>query len=415
MSVAAPLLTRRSTLQVAMETTYGSPASVGSTDALLVENADYSVNVTELKRNFYRGDMSPMASIAGRKEASLKFKTEFRGSGIQNSGSLSDVPLITRLFRACGYASTAHATVTATSVYALGTHTDNVSWAVSTSGSTHTDVIYYELEVTTGGASGTAQITVTSDTAGEGNSAATVTTATPLTVGSHGITVTPTFTGSLVLHTKWCLWALPTGVSLTPVSTGFESVTLVLNKDGVKHSMPGAFGTFSVNAEAGNYATIEWEFKGIFVDAVDAALPSCSYESALPHQVELARLRVDGDYVIVQTMTYAQTNDIQIRPDVSSSEGYVGTRIVSRDPEGGINPEAELVADHDFWGKLSAASRMPFQMRIGTAVGNTVWMLAPSTQYTGLTYQDRNGILTYDAKLKFSRIAGNDEVMFYFS
>jgi hypothetical protein len=31
-------------------------------------------------------------------------------------------------------------------------------------------------------------------------------------------------------------------------------------------------------------------------------------------------------------------------------------------------------------------------------------------QYTGLTYQDRNGIRTYDAQLRFSRVLGNDEM-----
>ena len=94
---------------------------------------------------------------------------------------------------------------------------------------------------------------------------------------------------------------------------------------------------------------------------------------------------------------------------MSSNEGYVGTRIVSRAPEGGIDPEAELVANHDFWGKMGRAERMSLQMRVGTEAGNTVWFLAPSVQYTGLTYQDRNGIRTYDAQLKFSRVLGNDE------
>ena len=81
----------------------------------------------------------------------------------------------------------------------------------------------------------------------------------------------------------------------------------------------------------------------------------------------------------------------------------------NRDPEGGIDPEAELVANHDFWGKMGRAERMSLQMRVGTEPGNTVWFLAPSVQYTGLTYQDRNGIRTYDAQLKFSRVLGNDE------
>lgn len=63
---------------------------------------------------------------------------------------------------------------------------------------------------------------------------------------------------------------------------------------------------------------------------------------------------------------------------------------------------------------LATASRMPFQMRIGHVLGNTVWMFAPNVQYSGLTYTDRNGILSYDAGLRFARHKSNDEVMFFF-
>ncbi len=63
---------------------------------------------------------------------------------------------------------------------------------------------------------------------------------------------------------------------------------------------------------------------------------------------------------------------------------------------------------------MSASQRMPFQMRVGTQAGNTVWFFAPNTQYSGLTYGDRNGILTYDAGLRFARSQGNDEAFFFF-
>ena len=56
----------------------------------------------------------------------------------------------------------------------------------------------------------------------------------------------------------------------------------------------------------------------------------------------------------------------------------------------------------------------PFQMRVGHTPGNTVWFLAPNSQYSGLTYADRNGILVYDAGMRFARTYGNDEACFYF-
>ena len=99
---------------------------------------------------------------------------------------------------------------------------------------------------------------------------------------------------------------------------------------------------------------------------------------------------------------------------MSSSDGYIGVRIVSRKPEGGINPEADLVANNDFWGTFAASTQMPLEMRVGIDAGNTIWCMFPNTQYKGLTYADRNGILVYDAAVTFARSLGNDETIFYF-
>jgi hypothetical protein len=87
-------------------------------------------------------------------------------------------------------------------------------------------------------------------------------------------------------------------------------------------------------------------------------------------------------------------------------------RIVGRQPEVGVDPEAALVADHDFWSRMGDGQRMPFQMRVGQTAGNTIWMLAPVTQYTGLTYRDRTGIRAYDAGLTVAQYTGDDEIAF---
>jgi hypothetical protein len=279
----------------------------------------------------------------------------------------------------------------------------------------NTDMIAYYLTVSSGGASGVAEVVVTSDTVGEGSPAQVVTSGSPLTVGTQGLTLTPTWAGNLVAGQQWVVWLRPPGLALDPISDAFQSVTLVLHKDGVQHTVPGCFGTFQLTAASGNFATVKWDFTGTYVAPVDNPNPSPNFETQLPSQVELARLRINQFSAIVEKFTFDQKNDIQIRPDVSSSDGYNGTRITSRKPEGGIDPEADLVANNDFWGTFSAAQRMPFQMRVGHTVGNTIWVIAPNTQYTGMTYGDRNGILVYDAGLKFARSIGNDEIEFFFS
>jgi len=530
------LLTRKSVVQAAIETIYKQPASVGVNDGLLVNNPTFSIRPNVLERNFVRNDLSPMPIIIGRKIATMEFETELRGNGLENSGLLSDAPMIARLFQGCGYAINGYRSQTTIGPFAVGDEADSVVWAVGSgakaaqtftstanfadgdtvtidsvvyrmktaiaavndvligasasvslanivlaamgatgaglnyyagtstvsadvtvtsttstlvvtanelgtygnaigvayhaSGSSagawgaatlatgtniasNTDVICYYLTCTVGGASGTAQIAVSSDVIGEAVAAAVVTSGTPFVLGTKGLSLTPTFTGSLVVGQKWVVWLMPSGLQLQPLSDNFLSLTLYMHKDGVLHEMPGSYGTFEITAEAGNFATVKWTFTGSYEAAIDDPNPAPNFETTLPEQVQLARLWVNQFNAIVQRFTYNQANDIQIRPDVSSSDGYNGTRITSRKPEGGIDPEADLVANNDFWGQFAAATRMPLQMRVGMDVGNTVWMIAPNTQYSGMTYQDRNGIMAYDAGLRFARSNGNDEMFFY--
>jgi hypothetical protein len=407
------MLSRRAVVQGIIETAYGDATPVGTNDGILVAEPMYTLDPNLLERDIATPDLSPEANIVGRLLAEMTFRTEMRSNGKSHLGTLVDAPMISRLFRACGYAITASPASSMYGVFDHGVHINPATWV--TGGSlTNTAVICYFLEVTTAGVSGVAQVTVTSETLGEGTAAAAITTATPISLGTSGGTITPTFTGSLALGQKWTVWALPPGLRMDPISDDFESIHLVMNKDGVVHSMPGSFGTFEITAEAGNYASIAWTFRGKYTNPVDLALPTPLYERTLPAQVELARLRIDSFYAIVQQVTYTQNNEISIRPDVSSPQGYIGTRITSRNPEGGINPEAELVATQDFWGKFAASDRMSYQMRVGTLDGNTVWTFAPGVQYTGMTYADREGILNLDAGLKFPRYRGNDEVMFFF-
>jgi hypothetical protein len=535
MGAAAPLLTRRAVLLGDIEDTYNSEKTLSTDDGYLVENPDYQVEPNLLQRNFARASLSPLPHVVGRKLARMTFTTELRGNGRQDSASASDAPLISRLFRGCGYSMTAMPAPELVGVFDIGSHDDRVTWAESTSvaatgtltatgnpsnndtvtigsrtytfktsltptagevligGSasasldnliaainggagagtayasgttvhadveaaagtgdtvdvtakvngtagnsiastesstslswgaatlaggvnvaTNTDVIAYYLEVTTGGASATAEITVTSDTSGEGNAAAVVTSGSPFTVGTEGLTITPTFTGNLAQGNRWVLWLLPTGLRLDPVSDDFESLTLKMFFDGMSHTLTGAFGTFTINGEGGAYATVQWEFTGQYVAPEDETLPNPVHETTLPAMVELARLRLDDYAAVVNAVSFTQANDIQPRADVNSADGYNGVRIVNRAPTAGVDPEAALVASHDFWTRMATGQRMPFQMRVGTTAGNRIWMFMPVTQYTGLTYRDRTGLRTYDAGLTVAQYTGDDEVVFAF-
>lgn len=412
-----PLLSRRALLLGGMETTYNTAvATSAANDALLVSEPRWSANVAYLQRNLNRGSISPVAGMTGRKEASITFTTEIRGNGRHASGLIANAPMLSRLLRAAGFSLTAVAAPTARPVQPVGLHQNDVTWA--TSGTPTTDVpVPYIIKCVTGGALGTARVRIFSPVAGEASvQAGLIVPATgALSIGTRGLSITPTAAGPLTVGQTWFTYLMPAGFIMQPVSTGFESMTMRLYIDGVLHVMTGCRGTFSMSAKAGELGSMSWTFTGQYSAPTDAAVPAnANLEKALPSMFEKAQLTIDGYDAVVDNMSLDIRNDIQIRPDANSPEGYLGTRLVNRAPTMGIDPEATLVADQNFWQKLSDGTQMPFTCRFGDKVGNTVYLLAPSTQYTGLSYADRNGITNMAAEMQLSGIVGDDEVQFLF-
>lgn len=239
---------------------------------------------------------------------------------------------------------------------------------------------------------------------------------TALALGDTTCTTTPTWAGSLALGQQWLVDVTPVGISYQPVSDNFETLTLYMYMDGILHKMTAAQGTFTINAEAGQFGTVEFEFTGQYIAPIDAAVPtSPTYETTKPPVFELAKLRADSEDITIAKFSFTQNNTVEPRMDANSSDGYFGVRITARAPEGGVDPEVVRTGNYNFFAKMATATQFQLTGRFGTVDGNIIWVAAPKVQYSGLTYQDRSGITTYDAGLRFGAETGNDEVTFFFA
>ena len=421
-----PLLTRKTVVLGKIEPTYNTDASpTEAADAILVSEPMFAVDPNVLERDFTRNDLSPLGMRVGRKLASMSFSVELRSNGATNGGQLSNECKLGRLLRACGYSVTAitGAGTVGTIDAASGNSGPAVTWTPG-GASVFKQRVKYTIEVTTPGVSGTAEVSITPDADAVADGVDTAQTGVTLTSGTAidldngggGATITPSWSGSLDSGDTWTVEVSPVGLQYLPVSDSFESMTLYMYKDGILHKMTGAIGTFSINAEAGGYGTCEFEFTGQYVTPIDATLPSSPvFETTEPPVFELAKMRLDNFAAVVNTLSFEQQNEIVPRPDANGSDGYNGVRLTGRNPQGGLDPEATLVADHSFWDDFEASRRVPFKCRFGQTDGNVVWMFAPALQYSGLTYQDRDGMRVYDAGIRFTRVDGNDEVEFFFT
>lgn len=428
------LLTKRATFLFDLETVAGTNPGLTDTDAVEVSAPEYTTDPTIIQRDYVANDISPFEDIVGRVISGFKVTTEVRSNGLATSGNLADKPILAKMIEACGYVASGM-TATGTDCHSPFTaDPDNpatspkVAFASTADAITVQQPVLYTIECTTGGASGAAKFTVTSNSKdGEDNTygdyiAAPTETAvitsgvTEIELGAKGGTVIPTWTGVLTAGQKWYVACFPRGIKLTPVSNGFKTASMEMNRDGVKLEGNNALGTFQIEATAGDIAKATFTYTTTFVDPSDELIPDVDFgDLPLPPQVELSTLTWGGNRdLVVEQWTLDQANDIQARPSVNARQGYLGSRIASRAPVIGFNPEATHEADHPFWDEFLKSKSKTFITRVGTEPGNQVVFFAGKAQTSEQSFGDRNGTLIYEKSAKPKRINGNDELIIVF-
>lgn len=261
--------------------------------------------------------------------------------------------------------------------------------------------------VTVGFASGSAPVTVTSAT-------------TAVALGASGATITPTWTGNLVVGQKWLVVLHEVGYLYTPVSDAdeMESLTIYFFKDGNLHIITGAQGTVTFTGEAGNYGSAQFEFTGGFTEPVPETLPTgVVYEQSKPPQVELAQMSIHGDKdFCAQSFTITLANTVTPRDCMNGEEGLNGSNITDRAPTVQLNPESAIDVYTDMWGQFADGEVVPIHLRVGSVNNNIVRFFMGRASYTGLNYGDRNGTLTLEPAWQLNAVSGDgdDELRVYF-
>lgn len=257
--------------------------------------------------------------------------------------------------------------------------------------------------VTVGFASGATPVVLTSGT-------------TALDLGASGAEITPTWTGNLVEGQEWIVDLYETGYMYRPTSDAAlsETMTFYVYKDGVLHKITSCQGTVTFTGEAGQLGVANFEMQGNYIDPVEEPTPlDAIFEESVPPQVELAQMSINGDGdFCAQSFTFALGNQVNLKECMNANEGYDGAQITSREPTAQLNPEATYEAYTGMWGNFSRSIQFPLHLRVGSETGNIVRFYAPRATFTGLTYGDRNNIVTLDATFQLNGLApaGDDEL-----
>jgi hypothetical protein len=257
--------------------------------------------------------------------------------------------------------------------------------------------------ITVGFASGAAAVVITSGS-------------TAITLGASGAQVTPSWTGNLVVGQKWVVPLYETGYMYRPTSKNAEVETMTIYgyKDGVLHIITACMGTVTFTGEAGNVAVANFEFQGNYVDPLEEPAPlDAVFEETIPPQVELAQMSIAGDNdFCAQSFTFTLANQINLKECINAVSGYDGAQITAREPTAQLNPEATYEAYTGMWNNFSKSEQFPLHLRVGSTAGNIVRFYAERANFTGLTYGDRNNVVTLEANMQLNGLSpsGDDEL-----
>jgi len=209
-----------------------------------------------------------------------------------------------------------------------------------------------------------------------------------------------------------------TGPSGGADSSAVRTLTIGLYEDGVKKALKGCMGNAVFTFASGQIVRIEFTFQGLWTDPADVALLAPDYPAVTPLRFADANLTIGSWAPKLAELTIDLGNDVQLREDANTTEGYSTAIITGRRITGSLNPEASLVAEEDVYGDWLSYAEQALAFTLGAGNdGNTVAFAAPKLQFTNVQEGDRNGIQIDEISFQLNRSAdaGDDELTITFS
>ncbi len=207
--------------------------------------------------------------------------------------------------------------------------------------------------------------------------------------------------------------ASSTSVTYAPVSASFSSCTIYCFYDLTRHKITGARGTVTFNLVAGQIASADFQFIGIY-NAPDSTDMSGTWTLAN----QAAGLEVNDTNVTtatfhgvtsqrIESFDLALNNELVYKETTSSKQ----VLIVNRAPGGTAVIEALDTATTDYFAKASATAMGATDVILGASAGNIVRLKVDQTDITGVSYGDTNGIRSLNLPyLALPTTAGNNEM-----
>lgn len=373
-----PKLARNAQIAVKAEGTEGTAESLTAAEAKqIVYSPAFATSFGMHKRKPARGSLSGLPAITTKQLATLKYQTEFKGSG-----AVGTAPAWSAAFLGCGAQQSVVKTI------AIGSVTGGP---------------YQPMETITGGTS-----SATGRVVGECSAtplkyvaiSGTFQSGEVITGGTSGATAT---TGGTPADNK--------GFEYVPDSSNPTSVTAALYHDGHQKLLAGARGSWDLTATVDGILMCEFNFQGVYGGVTDTALlSSVAYESTTPPPFLGLSFNVGGyTSPVFTSFKMSCGNTLVSRDSVTASKGALSVYITDREPVGSVDPEAVAVSDQDWYGKLVSGATGRLYTSIGTAAGEVITIASPRIRFTNVQDGDRNGLVL--SNLDFEILSATDSTL----
>jgi hypothetical protein len=209
------------------------------------------------------------------------------------------------------------------------------------------------------------------------------------------------------------------GVSLTtsalytnvPMSIAIDFINEGSTPTIKRHSLHGCMGNATITGgNVGEYAKIEFEFKGAYDGDSDIAYAAYSYPSFScysPEVVLSVGMTANSVSQGANSFTINLNNDVQLFSDLTKSTGFSGAHLVGQHPTIEIDPDLLTVASEDIFSQVTANSTFAFSLQFA----NPIIISAPKVQLTSLGAGSREGHYTATKKFECQRNAASDAVI----
>lgn len=209
-----------------------------------------------------------------------------------------------------------------------------------------------------------------------------------------------------------------TSVTYAPISAlaSIPTLTLAIYKDGLRKALKGARGNVKYSAKAGEPGMFEFEFVGVYDGTTDVAILTPSgVDTTVPVPLLSATFSVASFSAFVSQLAFDMANELTPRGDINQASGYISTLLTKREPKGSFDPEDELVATHDFYGRWLLGTTGALTWKHEGSAGNITTFTVPNCQYTKIAESDRSGIATLNTDFLMTRSSGDDELSIAFT